>query len=128
MTSTARTKWLRPKLMPAQKGQHPAGSRAIRERQLQRAIYEHDLEHGGLARRAAREAAGVEAGDTVDVQIELDQKPREVELPVALADAFAGDAEARVGFDRLSYARGEETRQRRVTQALERLRQGRPRN
>ncbi len=52
---------------------------------------------------AVRAAAGVEAGDTVDVKIELDQKPREVELPDALADALAGDAEARAGFDRLSY-------------------------
>jgi Bacteriocin-protection, YdeI or OmpD-Associated/Domain of unknown function (DUF1905) len=89
--------------------------------------------------RTVREAAGVEAGDIVEVKIELDQKPREVELPDALADALADDADARAGFDRLSYthrkeyarwieeARREETRQRRVTQALERLRHGRPR-
>jgi hypothetical protein len=90
--------------------------------------------------RAVREAAGVEAGDTVEVTIELDEAPREVELPQALADALAGDADARAGYDRLSYthrkeyarwideARREETRQRRVAQALERLREGKPPN
>jgi len=90
--------------------------------------------------RAVREAAAVETGDTVEVKVELDQAPREVELPEALAGALANDAEARAGFDRLSYthrkeyarwveeARREETRQRRVAQALERLRQGKPRN
>jgi Bacteriocin-protection, YdeI or OmpD-Associated/Domain of unknown function (DUF1905) len=89
--------------------------------------------------RAVREAAGVEAGDTVAVEIELDREPREVEVPRAFADALAGDAEARAAFDGLSYthrkeyarwideARREETRDRRVAQALERLRQGRPR-
>ena len=71
-------------------------------------------------------------------KIELDQAPREVELPEALADALANDAKARAAFDRLSYthrkeyarwvgeARREETQQRRVAQALERLRQGKP--
>lgn len=90
--------------------------------------------------RAIREAAGVEAGNNVEVQIELDQTPREVDLPEALADALANDAKARAAFDRLSYthrkeyarwvgeARREETQQRRVAQALERLRQGKPRN
>ena len=45
--------------------------------------------------RAVREAAGVEAGDTVEVEIELDQAPREVELPPALADALAHNTDAR---------------------------------
>jgi hypothetical protein len=90
--------------------------------------------------RSVRTEAGVEAGDTVEVKIELDQGPREVEVPQALADALAADDEARAGFEQLSYthrkeyarwieeARRDETRQRRVTQALERLRQGEPRN
>jgi hypothetical protein len=88
--------------------------------------------------RAVREAAGVEAGDTVDVEIVLDAAPREVEVPPALADALAGDDEARAGYERLSYthrkeyarwieeAKREETRDRRLAQALERLRQGKP--
>src|SRR3954449_4174397 len=81
--------------------------------------------------RAVREEAGVEAGDTVDVSLELDTAPREVEVPEALADALAGDAEARNSFDQLAYthrkeyarwieeAKREETRERRVARALE---------
>src|SRR3954454_2957733 len=85
--------------------------------------------------RAVRQEAGVEAGDTVDVKLELDTAPREVEIPEALAHALAEDSEARAAFDRLAYthrkeyaswvaeAKREETRKRRVAQALERLRQ-----
>lgn len=90
--------------------------------------------------RAVREAAGVEAGDTVEVAVELDEAPREVELPPALADALARDADARAAFERLAHthrkeyarwieeARREETQQRRVAQALELLRQGKTRS
>ena len=89
--------------------------------------------------RAVREEAGVEAGDTVAVELELDTAPREVEVPQALANALANDSEARAAFDRLAYthrkeyarwidgAKREETRQRRVTQAIEMLRQGKTR-
>lgn len=88
--------------------------------------------------RAVRDAAGVEAGDAVEVTIELDTEPREVELPEALASALAADAAARSAFDTLSFthrkeyarwiaeAKRQETRDRRVTQALEQLRQGKP--
>lgn len=90
--------------------------------------------------RAVREQAGVEAGDTVDVELALDTAPREVELPEALSKALAQDSEARAGFDRLAYthrkeyarwieeAKRDETRERRVTQALEMLRQGKARS
>jgi Bacteriocin-protection, YdeI or OmpD-Associated/Domain of unknown function (DUF1905) len=89
--------------------------------------------------RAVRQAAGVEAGDTVEVEIELDTAQRDVELPQALADALARDSMARAGFDQLAYthrkeyarwisdARRDETRDRRIAQALELLRQGKPR-
>jgi len=89
--------------------------------------------------RAAREEAGVEAGDTVEVKLELDTVPREVEVPEALADALAGDSVARAAFERLAYthrkeyarwideAKRDETRQRRVAQALEMLHQGKTR-
>jgi bacteriocin resistance YdeI/OmpD-like protein/uncharacterized protein DUF1905 len=89
--------------------------------------------------RAVRQEAGVEAGDTVEVELELDAAPREVELPEALATALADDSKARAAFDRLAYthrkeyarwideAKREETRQRRVAQALEMLRQGKTR-
>jgi hypothetical protein len=90
--------------------------------------------------RAVRQEAGVEAGDTVDVELELDTAPREVEVPQALADALAADREARETFDRLAYthrkeyarwieeAKRDETRRRRVVQALEMLREGRTRS
>lgn len=89
--------------------------------------------------RAVRKEAGVEAGDTVEVKIELDTAPREVEIPEALADALAEDSEARAAFDRLAYshrkeyarwieeAKRDETRKRRVVNALEMLREGRTR-
>jgi antitoxin component of MazEF toxin-antitoxin module len=90
--------------------------------------------------RAVRQEAGVEAGDTVDVELELDTAPREVEVPQALADALAADDEAREAFDRLAYthrkeyarwieeAKRDETRRRRLAQALEMLRQGKTRS
>jgi hypothetical protein len=89
--------------------------------------------------RAVRQEAGVEVGDTVEVKLELDTAPREVEVPEALANALAGDSKASAAFDRLAYthrkeyarwideAKREETRRRRVAQALEMLRQGRTR-
>jgi hypothetical protein len=86
--------------------------------------------------RAVRQDAGVEAGDTVEVKLELDSAPREVEVPAPLADALAADSEARAAFDRLSYtnrkefarwideAKRDETRRRRLANAVEMLRQG----
>jgi hypothetical protein len=88
--------------------------------------------------RAVREAAGVEAGDTVDVRLELDSAPREVDVPEALADALAVDDVARAAFDALSYthrkeyarrvadAKRDETRESRVRRTLEQLRAGKP--
>ena len=79
--------------------------------------------------REIREAAGVEAGDEVAVEIVLDTEERTVEVP-GLAAALAGDAKAKKAFDALAYthrkefarwvaeAKKEETRERRVVQAL----------
>jgi hypothetical protein len=90
--------------------------------------------------RAVRDAAGVEAGDTVAVALELDTVPREVDVPEPLANALAEDPEACAKFEQLAYthrkeyarwiddARRSETRQRRVARALEMLRQGKPRS
>ncbi len=90
--------------------------------------------------RAVRQAAGVEPGDTVEVALELDTAPREVVVPEALGSALADDSEARAAFDKLSYthrkeyarwigeAKREETRDRRVAQAVEMLRQGKTRS
>ena len=83
-----------------------------------------------------RAAAGVAAGDAVDVDIELDTAPREVALPSDFAAALDGDAAARSFFDGLSYsnkrrivmpiedAKTPETRQRRIDKAIDALRGG----
>ena len=61
--------------------------------------------YGGVTvlgrRREIREAAGIELGDVVDVVLDLDDEPREVELPAEL-DA-APTADARELFDALSF-------------------------
>src|SRR4051812_31115722 len=89
----------------------------------------------GLSREV-REGAGVQAGDTVEVALALDTQPREVEVPEALAGALAGDEPARAAFEALAFthrkefarwiaeAKRDETRQRRVAQALEMLKAG----
>ena len=83
-----------------------------------------------------RAAAGVQAGDELDVDIELDTAPREVTVPPDFADALDADAEARRCFDRLSYshkqrhilaieqAKTVETRQRRIAKAVSDLHEG----
>jgi bifunctional DNA-binding transcriptional regulator/antitoxin component of YhaV-PrlF toxin-antitoxin module len=77
-----------------------------------------------------RAAAGVAAGDTVEVDVELDDAPRVVEVPADLAAALDVEPAARRRFDSLSYsnqrrhvlavegAKTESTRQRRVTAAV----------
>jgi hypothetical protein len=93
----------------------------------------------GLSREV-RQGAGVEAGDEVEVTVELDVAPREVEVPAALAEALAADPEAAALFDRMAFthrkeyarwvaeAKKEETRQRRVQQAVEMIRAGQTRS
>jgi Bacteriocin-protection, YdeI or OmpD-Associated/Domain of unknown function (DUF1905) len=90
--------------------------------------------------KAVRQGAGAQAGDTVDVLIELDEAPREVEVPEALSAALAGDQAAKEAYDALAYthrkefarwiaeAKKAETRDRRVAQAVEMLREGRTRS
>jgi hypothetical protein len=82
-----------------------------------------------------REAAGVQAGDEVEVTLELDTEPRTVEVPDVLAAALA-ENNARDAFDALSYtmrkeyvrqvttAKVEETRQRRIAKIVARLNEG----
>jgi hypothetical protein len=88
--------------------------------------------------RANRAAAGVAAGDTVTVEIELDEQPRRVTAPADLQAALDGDAEAAAAFEKLSYTHRREyvdwiteakraaTRTRRIDKTLEHLREGRP--
>jgi mutator protein MutT len=84
-----------------------------------------------------RAGAGVQAGDTLDVEIELDGAPREVTMPADLEQALAGEAEARRHFEGLSFthrkewvrwieeAKKPETRATRVAKTVEALRAGR---
>jgi hypothetical protein len=84
-----------------------------------------------------RTLAGIAAGDEVDVDLELDNAPREVSVPVDFASALDDDQQAKTFFAGLSFsqqqwfvlgiedAKTPETRTRRITKAVERLRDGR---
>ncbi len=84
-----------------------------------------------------RNAAGVSAGDEVDVELELDTAPREVTVPEDLSAALDANPAARAYFDGLSYsnklrhvlaidgAKAAETRQRRIEKSVEMFAQGR---
>jgi hypothetical protein len=84
-----------------------------------------------------REAAGVAAGDEVEVELELDTAPREVVVPADFAAALAAEPKAKAFFDTLSFsqrswfvlgieeAKKPETRANRITKAVERLASGR---
>jgi Bacteriocin-protection, YdeI or OmpD-Associated/Domain of unknown function (DUF1905) len=86
-----------------------------------------------------RAASGLSAGDEVQVTLELDTAPREVEVPAELAAALAEDPAARAFFDGLSYSNkrvftlsvegtsNPETRARRVAKAIGLMREGRVR-
>ncbi len=86
-----------------------------------------------------REAAGVAAGDEVEVEVVLDTEPREVAVPDDLATALAADRAAKEFFDGLSYsnkrgfvqqidgAKTPDTRQRRIAKAIAALHAGKPR-
>ena len=81
-----------------------------------------------------RRHAGVEAGDELDVEVELDEQPREVTVPDDLAAALDAEPAARAAFDALSYshkrahvlsvegAKAAETRARRVAKIVDTLR------
>lgn len=82
-----------------------------------------------------RAASGYGGGDRVEVTIERDTAPREVEVPGALAAALAADQDAAEAWNRLSYsqrkeharsitdAKSEDTRDRRVAKAIASLRE-----
>ncbi|HEV7653671.1 MAG TPA: YdeI/OmpD-associated family protein [Mycobacteriales bacterium] len=81
-----------------------------------------------------RRAAGVAAGDELDVGIEVDTAPRTVEVPADLAAALAAEPSAQAAWAKLAFthqkewvrsvedAKKPETRQRRIAAALDRLR------
>jgi hypothetical protein len=90
--------------------------------------------------RAVRREARVETGDRVDVELTLDTAPRDVEVHPALAGALAADPAARAAFDALAFthrkeyvrwiaeAKRDETRERRVAQAVAMILEGRTRS
>jgi uncharacterized protein YdeI (YjbR/CyaY-like superfamily) len=96
--------------------------------------------YGGVTvlglRNEQRREAGISDGDPVEVEIERDDAPREVELPPELASALSSDPPAAEAYESLSFthrreyaewiaqAKREETRTRRVAKALEMLRNG----
>ena len=86
-----------------------------------------------------RKASGLFGGEDIEVELVPDDAPREVEVPVDLADALAGAPDAADFFAGLSYshqrayvlwiegAKKPETRGRRVAKALEMLSERRSR-
>jgi len=83
-----------------------------------------------------RTAAGVGAGDDVEVDVLLDTAAREVTVPADLVDALEHDDQARQFFDDLAYSHRKEwvrwieeskkveTRTSRIVRAVESLRAG----
>ena len=84
-----------------------------------------------------RGPAGITGGETVDIDIELDSAPREVNVPPDLGAALDAEPAARRTFDALSYsnkswhmlqvegAKAPETRSRRIEKSVAALRDGR---
>jgi uncharacterized protein YdeI (YjbR/CyaY-like superfamily) len=84
--------------------------------------------------KATREAAGVEIGDEVELELTRDDSPRVLEIPPELEAAFASEPALRDRFDALSFSRRRdlagpiseakkpETRQARLEKALAALR------
>jgi uncharacterized protein YdeI (YjbR/CyaY-like superfamily) len=80
-----------------------------------------------------REAAGVQAGDEVEVTVELDLEPRTVEVPEDLQAALSEKAGALEAFEALAYskrkefvrqvneAKAQETRTRRIDGIVDKL-------
>jgi hypothetical protein len=82
-----------------------------------------------------RQSAGVAAGETVDIDLELDDQPRDVELPADFAAALDRDAKAKKFFEGLSYSKklrlvipidikNVETRKQRIAETVKGLREG----
>jgi hypothetical protein len=96
--------------------------------------------YGGVAHlgvtKALRKEAGADVGDEVDVEIELDATPREVDVPPELAAVLRQDRAAARAFEKLSYthrkeyarwiadAKRAETKERRLAKVAEMLRRG----
>jgi bifunctional DNA-binding transcriptional regulator/antitoxin component of YhaV-PrlF toxin-antitoxin module len=85
--------------------------------------------------KATRDAAGVNVGDSVEVVVARDERPRVLEISPELESAFAAEPWLRTPFDALSFSRRRdlagpiseakrpETRAARLANALARLRE-----
>ncbi len=83
---------------------------------------------------AHRKASGLAVGDEVLVQVEVNETPREVEVPPELASAIAADPVADAAWQKLAYthrkewarsvaeAKAADTKERRIEKALSALR------
>ncbi|MGD9739146.1 MAG: YdeI/OmpD-associated family protein [Bauldia sp.] len=83
-----------------------------------------------------RAGAGVAAGERIEVEVVLDDKPRELAVPDDLGTAIGADPAAKAFWEGLSYsnrrrfvlqvdgAKTAETRQRRIAGTIEKLRKG----
>ncbi len=79
---------------------------------------------------AHREASGLQAGDKVEVTLELDAEPRTVDVPGDLANALSQQAGALAAFEALAFskrkefvrqvneAKAQETRERRIAKIV----------
>ena len=89
-----------------------------------------------VVNREVKAATGVDAGDRVRLRMELDTEPRKVDEPRDLADALAADSPAREAFAAMSFthrreyvewveeAKRPETRARRISATVSRVREG----
>jgi hypothetical protein len=83
-----------------------------------------------------RRPAGVKAGDTVEIDLQLDTEKREVAIPDDVAEALKVNPAAKTAFEKLSYshqrahvepiaaAKAAETRQRRIDKMITMLSEG----
>jgi hypothetical protein len=79
---------------------------------------------------AHRAASGLSGGDEVEIELELETAPREVEMPPELTAALAADPVAAAAFEKLSFtfrkeharsiseAKSEDTKERRLAKIL----------
>jgi hypothetical protein len=98
------------------------------------------MRYGGVdymgLNREVRDGAGLEAGQRVEIEVELDDEPRVVEVPDDLAQALRSEKAARDAFERLSYthrkeyvrwideAKRDETRRSRIGKTISMLASG----
>jgi hypothetical protein len=86
--------------------------------------------------KGIREQIGKTFGDQIEITVEPDTEPRQIEIPDGLVQEFKKDQDAKAFFDKLSYthrkeyvtwineAKKDETRQNRIVKTIEMLKQG----